>query len=1360
MNKALKTIFLILLALFSIPFNGYSFINKDIHLLTMQDGLSDNHVLSIFKDSEGFMWFGTNNGLNRYDGSIIDNFALDLSTNMIVSQVENLSEQCLGLIINGTLYGFNRQTEEFIPISIDKKQIELNQFKCDGNGVLYTINHNQLSIYKIIEERIDNKAIGYNIECIQTQDIYNEKYSIIKFNFSETKNELLFINNDFELAIYNIEMKSIAQRVPLNRANKQHNINAIIDFANTIWISTVADGIITYDRKKHLANDITYNDDDKKSKLSHTDVYNLTPLDNGNLLAVTWNGYTILKPQEKDYKNLKAEIHDNTSFTNRNLVTRMICSYYDSQNIIWIGTAGGGIIYSDLRQEYYNQYHQNRHNEICSIISDEDGYIWLSTFHKGIMRSQQPFNTNETPSFKSVEYKSHSDKETFFCSDKDNNGDLWFGNRNGELVQYNKKIGFKTHTLIVDSLVNKSAIWSIKIDSKNNFWVGTENGLLSYIPELNKCVRVPLDTASIKGSELIIRAIEETKDGKLWIGTYFNGVRQLIDGELSPKQYGITKNLQNSSVRSLLAASDGNLYIGFGTGFAILESNTEEITDFLTTANGLCNNYIGCIVEDDKGQIWIGSNSAISQYMRHNKTFYNYYISGSNRSAYLYNDKLLWGNNKSLTYFNTDKINTSLFTDRIIVKELEINSKKVEIGEKINGQVILNKNIFYTNKIELNAANRNFSLLFNNLSYLQEKPNYQYRLYPYQDRWITANKNEKVSYINLPPGSYVFEIQNIYPNENIGHTTSLDVVILPHWSETTLFEILIILGIIVAFIGVMLRIRYVQKRRERDLNLRQEVFAAKVERDKEKQIRLEREAFFTNAAHELRTPLTLILSPLQEILYNTKTTDSIHDKLSTIYSNGASLHNLVDRLLYVQKIESDMVKLQLSEVEILSEIEVVASSFIQLANTQNIKFTINIPKEPIRLWIDKEKVLSAIQNLLSNAFKYTSQGGQIELNIRRFKLDDKWYCEIEIKDTGIGINEDIQEKIFESFATGSSTPNISTKMGIGLRIVKSTIDLHHGKINIKSREGEGSIFTISLPEGNEHYSIDEYEIESIENGIVDSKDEIITSKPLFDEDNSTKAKLLIIEDNEELRSYICSLFAKDYSLIEAKNGEEGVKLAINHIPDVIISDIMMPIKDGFACCREIRKEPSTSHIPILMLTAKAEDSDKLLASNIGVDNFISKPFNPQILKSRIENLILQRKRLKRIYTKVLMLEKGEGSDKQNNFIKQVMQVIETNLNDAEFSVKQLAECLNMSQPTLYRKLKPHTELSAIDVIRSMRMCKAASLLLENKYSVQEIAEHVGYIDIRTLRKHFSKQFGVSPSKFTKDIYETSDTSII
>ena len=612
MNKALKTIFLILLALFNIPFNGYSFINKDIHLLTMQDGLSDNHVLSIFKDSEGFMWFGTNNGLNRYDGSIIDNFALDLSTNMIVSQVENLSEQCLGLIINGTLYGFNRQTEEFIPISIDKKQIELNQFKCDGNGVLYTINHNQLSIYKIIEERIDSKAIGYNIECIQTQDIYNEKYSIIKFNFSETKNELLFISNDFELVIFNIETKNIDRRVLLNRANKQYNINAIMDFADIIWISTVADGIITYDRKTHLTNDITYNDDDRKSKLSHTDLYILNPLDNGNILAITCNGYTILKPQQEDYSNLKAEIHNNTSFTNRNFVTRMICSYYDSQNIIWIGTAGGGVIYSDLQQTYYNQYHQNRHNEICSIISDEDGYIWLSTFHKGIMRSEKPFNAIETPSFKSVKYKLHSDKETFLCSDKDNNGNLWFGNRNGDIVQYNKEMGFKTHKLIVDTLTNQSAIWSIKIDSKNNFWIGTENGLLSYIPELNKCIKVELDITSIKGSELIINAIEETKDGKLWVGTYLNGVRQLENGRLKSKQYGESMNLQNSTVRSLLAASDGNLYIGFTTGFGVLNSENEVLTDFLTTANGLCSNNIGCLVEDDKGQIWLGNNSGIS----------------------------------------------------------------------------------------------------------------------------------------------------------------------------------------------------------------------------------------------------------------------------------------------------------------------------------------------------------------------------------------------------------------------------------------------------------------------------------------------------------------------------------------------------------------------------------------------------------------------------------------------------------------------------------------------------------------------------------------------------------------------------
>ena len=1357
MSKTLNITFLLFIVTLIAPLKGYPFINKDISVLTMQAGMSDNHVLSIFKDSEGFMWFGTNNGLNRYDGSSIDNYSLDISTNMIVSQVANLSEECLGLIINEKLYAFNRQTEQFIPLMIDGKSIELNQFLCDDNGILYTIKSNQLDVFELQEAKNDNRTVDYHIKHLQiAKEICNKNHSISKFNFSETKNELLFISDDFELVLYNLKANRIDTKVALNRKNKHHRVNAIMDYAGLIWISTVADGIITYDRKTHLSNEINYNDDARKSKLSHTDVFNITPLENGSLLAVTWNGYTILNPVEGDYNNLKADIHDNTSFTNRNLVTRMICSYYDSQNIIWIGTAGGGIIYADLRKDYYNQYHQNRHNEICSIVSDNDGYIWLSTFHKGIMKSTHPFNVSMPLSFEPVESDYHALKETIFCSDKDNKGNLWFGSKSGEIIQYNKNTGFKIHKLIVDSLVSKATIWALKIDSKNNFWIGTESGLLSYIPESNVCTKISVDTSSIKGKEIIIRAIEETQDGKLWVGSYFNGIRQVKNGAISSKEYGKLKNLHNLSVRSLLGASDGNLYIGYGTGFGILNTKVEEIIDFLTTANGLCNNNIGCLVEDDKGQIWVGSNSAISQYMRHNKTFYNYYISGSNRSAYLYDGELFWGNNKALTYFDTDKINTALYTDRIIVKELEINSKKVEIGENINGQVILNKNIFYTDRIELNAANRNFSLLFNNLSYLQEKPNYQYRLYPYQDSWITANKNEKISYINLPPGNYIFEIQNIYPNENIGHKSSLHVIIRPHWSETTLFEALIVLCICLAFIGILLRIKYIQKRRERDLNLRQEVFAAKIERDKEKQIRLEREAFFTNAAHELRTPLTLILSPLQEIIYKLNKTDLFYDKLSAIYSNGTSLHSLVDKLLYVQKIEAEMVKLRLSEVEILSEIEAIVSPFRQLADTQNIEFTNKYEEDSIKLWVDKEKILSAIQNLLSNAFKYTHQGGKINLEMKRVEIDNKWYCEIEIKDTGIGIRKDMQDTIFESFATGCSTPQLSTKMGIGLRIVKSTINLHHGKIKLRSKEGEGSIFTIYIPEGKEHFLDYEYEIAKRKVNTFNKQESIHTNRTIAQNTNSSQNKLLIIEDNEELRSYMCSLFVNEYILIEATNGEEGVEMAIRHVPDIIISDIMMPLKDGFTCCKEIREEPTTTHIPILMLTAKAEDSDRLIASNIGVDGYITKPFNPQILKSRVENLIIQRKRLKRIYTKVLMLNIEDESEEKNSFVKQVMQVIEVNLSKTEFSVKQLSEGLNMSQPTLYRKLKPHTELSAIDMIRSMRMCKAASLLLENRYSVQEIAEHVGYIDIRTLRKHFTKQFGVSPSKFTKDIYESSN----
>ena len=714
---------------------------------------------------------------------------------------------------------------------------------------------------------------------------------------------------------------------------------------------------------------------------------------------------------------------------------------------------------------------------------------------------------------------------------------------------------------------------------------------------------------------------------------------------------------------------------------------------------------------------------------------------------------MFFGNNKSLTYFNPEDINAFPFSEVVAVSTLEVGNKTVNIGEEINGQVILNNNLFYTKEIELNNRNRDFSLTFNNLSYSEEQQKLRYRLFPYQTDWMIGNRGEKISYANLRAGEYMFEVQNLFPDEKMGKMTSLKVVILPHWSETVWFKLSLLGLALMIVLWTINRSRLRQKRLEHELQLEHEVFTANVERDKEKQIRLERENFFTNASHELRTPLTLILSPLQELLQTLNSADVIYKKLIVVYRNAASLHTLVDHLLYVQKIEAGMVKLRLSQTDIVTVVEEVVDSFRQIAETKGFGFDIQLPAEPLVLWIDVEKISSAIRNLLSNAFKYTSPRGRVILRMERVQIDGQAFCKLTVSDTGKGIPEELQERVFDSFITGDQVPMLSTKVGIGLRIVKNTMDLHHGSISLKSSLQEGSTFVLAIPEGNAHFSEDKYElVETPVNEETDIPVPVSSSVTEQEKEDGNKKSLLIIEDNEEVRAYICSLFCKNYTLYEAVNGEEGVRIATEKIPNLIISDIMMPVKDGFVCCREIRERPCTAHIPILMLTAKAEDADILYGSKVGADDYILKPFNPEILKSRVESLILQRERLKRIYTKALMLKQketkqGEAEEAADDFMKGVIQVIEANLANENFNVKMLAEQLNMSQPTLYRKIKQRSELAAIDMIRSVRMSKAASLIMENRYSIQEIAEMVGYSDTRTLRKHFTEQFGVAPSKY-------------
>lgn len=1351
---------LVILGLCCFPFvSGYAFFDKDVHLLTMQDGLADNTVTSIYKDRDGFMWFGTNNGLSRYDGKTIKNFGAERAY-MDVAEIMEISDHCLGLVSDGTLLCFDRRAERFIPVTLasDSNRIQARRLLPANDGSFWVLHRKRLVLYRQTEIK---NAQGRLMSIVAKPEkefnrLLGSAELFSAFCYSPDRRTLCLVTNRGSLLLFRPDAPFQTKKIRLS-GDKLLMVNDLLYAGGMVWVSTMRDGIIRYHVASGHVDRITYGGKGKGDLLSHTDVYQVIPISGKRYLAVTWSGYTLLIPDEKEPEQLTTEIYNNTvSQTYRNLETRMLSAYYDPNGVLWIGTNGGGVMYSDLRSQFFNQYHQKRHNEICGIAMDKDRYLWLATFHQGIMKSDAPFDPMKRLNFSTVGTPAVRSRQTVLCVLRDRQEQLWFGNSDGTLTCYNEKSEqFTLCPLLLGGKVNSSPVWALHEDEKKRLWVGTESGLLLLTPASGECRKVDIEKQIAGSPSLFVRAIVETKDGVIWLGTSNAGVCRVTekaDGSFLVKNgYEKRKGLASLSVRSLLASSDDNVYVGYVDGFAVLSPLADAIRDFYTTHDGLSSNFIGCITEDGKGRIWLGSNSGMSRYSRHQHLFYNYYVAGSNRSVLFCNDMLFWGNNKSLTYFNPDAVDARADNSKVLITGMEVDNRAVTIGDEVNGQTILREGVSYADSLVLSNANRDFSLLFNNLSYSEEQQKYNYRLLPYQEHWLVSNDGEKASYTNLPEGEYTFEVKTIYPDGGSGEVTTLKIKILPHWSRTVLFRtfvLLVLLGII-AWLVRLVRVR--QRRLEHEMQMKHELLTVSLEREKEKQIRMERENFFTSAAHELRTPLTLILSPLQELLQQTKTTEPLYNKLLTMYKNGSSLHTLVDHLLYVQKIEAGMVKLHLSEVDVVRLVKEACASFVQIAELKGFRFDVNLPQEACLLWIDAEKIASAVRNLLSNAFKYTQAGGTVSLSVGRTAKDGKEYCRITVSDTGTGIPDELQGRIFDSFITGKNTPAFSSKVGIGLRIVKNTMDLHHGTVTLDSEAGQGSTFVLLIPEGKAHFAADDYETVDyrLNEAEVGNEEELLHRMPEEQQgDNGGRKTVLIIEDNREIRQYVRSLFIDKYKVIEAADGEEGVRMATEKLPDLIISDVMMPVKDGFACCREIREQQATAHIPILMLTAKAEDADVLQGSRSGADDYMMKPFNPEILKAKADNLILQRERLKRIYTKALMLKQEPADGEMKDpFMEQLIHVVEANLANENFSVKILAEQLNMSQPTLYRKVKQRSELAVIDIIRSVRVSKAASLIMENRYSIQEISEMVGYTDARTLRKHFMEQFGVSPSRY-------------
>ena len=1342
---------------------------NELHQLNMSNGLVDNIITCIYQDQDRFMWFGSSNGLSRYDGKQIRNFSVD-NARMYVSDIKETSDDKLWVIANEYLYCFDRRKEKFVLPSFQdgKKAISVSAMEITGDSLFWIVKGGQLQClkrhYKLVKGDLQIEMTveaGYPF-------FLDEGESFSNLCASQDGHFLYLVTDKGNLLFFDKIAGKVVRKFKYS-INPSANATTIMSEGEYIWVSSIVGGVTRLHIPTGKSDYYQYNEDARLSSLSHSDAYGVVALDNDSYIAVTWNGYTLLAPEENDPSKLSATPYTNTSFLQyRNVETRMISVYYDKEGILWIGTRGGGIVYFDFRQHSYMQYHSKKHNEISAQVADKDGRIWLGTYHEGIMRSDQPYAKSRPLNFSPV---GNQKEVPVFCAIKDSCSNLWFGNASGNLICYDwSSDSFHIYPLNYLGKKVNSYIVALMIDSRYRFWVCTSAGLYLFDHQTGHFELFSLREALKEDAEPWVTAICEDKQRNIWIGTA-KGIVRLSQVNVRPLKmvhgYEEKENIGARVVSALLTGTDGTVYVGYKNGFGIIPVGEDRITSFYTVKDGLCNDCIDCIVEDEKKRIWLGSISGISRYSRQQHVFYNYYISSSNKSVMLFKNTLFWGNNKSLTYFEPEILTSATIASKTLLTGLEVDNKQINIGEKIKGQVVLDSNIASIDHLELVNANRDFSLLFNNLAFSKDLQKYSYRLYPYQKDWIVSEAG-KVSFTNLSAGYYIFEVKTLFPNNTEGDVTALPITILPHWSQTVWFRLLLIFSVLFLVGYIFYSLLRRQRRFKKMIQLKHELTIANLERNAERHIREERENFFMNAAHELRTPLTLILAPIHDIMKSITPSDNWFDSFSRLHKNCLSLQTLVDRLLYVQKIEGGMIKLHLSESDIKEIVSRVANPFLQMAMVKKREFLVQVDTVPLYLWVDVAKIESAVQNLLSNAFKYTSQNGRIELAVSEAEIDGRPYCLVTVSDNGVGIPDDLQQHVFDSFVTGKRIPQYSTSIGLGLHIVKHTMGLHHGFVTLTSRVGEGSRFVLHIPVGLSHFVPGEYEMvpDPVKGDLLEEctteerpMEEVIAEKNETMEETVNRVKnnkefLLIIEDHDEMREYLCSLFKEDYNVIEAGNGEEGVAMADKYIPKLIISDIMMPVKDGFECSREIRENKRTFHIPVIFLTAKAEDADRLKSLQIGVDDYIMKPFNPELLKEKVKALIEQRDLLRKLYAKTLMLDEEvleSSEDVQDVFMPKMLQIIEENLSNRNFTIKVLTDQLNMSQPTLYRKVKQKTGLSIIEVIHGVRMSKAASIIMSRRYSsLTEVAEMVGYDSMISFRKQFVAQFGVLPSKYMEE----------
>ncbi|MBO9673303.1 MAG: response regulator [Sphingobacteriaceae bacterium] len=1316
--------------------------------LNVENGLSQSSVLSIAQDARGFLWFGTRFGLNKYDSQTFKIYNNEkgnkksISTSAYISSIVSLKN---GALLIGTQNGLNKYKEK--DDNFDRYQ--------HHDSLPTSLSSSAINcVYQDKKNRVwVGTANGLNLLTDTTRYhfkrfLYQKNQGLQIYTITEDHNGTLWLSTSNGLMNMRFSGKRVtykhfkAYSDELAKAIDNHITTMAEDRENNLWLGTKQTGVSKLNLSTESITSYKYSSLNPQG-ISSNNVRKIMLDQGGKLWIGTLHGISIYDPASQSFSTLQNE-PENPSSLSQNSVYDI---FQDRQGIIWVGTYYGAINMVYPNYTPFKIYRSTAtpnglsSNVVSSIMEDQHQNLWIATEGEGINYYDRKNNTF-------TRYKNNPNNPSSLSANlvksviRDKNNKVWIGTHYGGLNLFNpdtKSFVRYTSRKNDTSSLSNDEITVVFEDSFGRFWVGTNGGLNSFNTQTGKFIR-----NRVNGLTDAVLYIFEDRKRTLWVATN-SGLYQLKNGatKFANRVAANPEILKYNEISCITEDQKGYLLIGtIRNGLFKLNPEKYQCTR-VTTLDGLPSNTIMGILEDDFQNLWITTDKGLCKYNPKGHTFKVYNIKDGlpgnefNYKSFLKDSQgqFFFGSLSGMISFYPDQIKENKTTPPVIFTSLKLFNKPVVL----NGEDgLLKQNISTLKAITFESDQNVFSVDFTVLNFIKSnKSHYAYKLSGFEKNWNYVDV-PSATYTNLSPGEYTLMVKGTN-NDGLwtGETSTLKITVLPPFYRTWwayLFYLAAFIAISFVFIRYLL-IKAVLK--------------------KEKEINEHKLEFFTNISHEIRTPLTLIVGPLDKLIENAKDDPALNRELQPIKNNAYRLMDLVTELLDFRKAESGKMTLHVSPGDIVKFCHEIFLAFQNIAIAKNIDYSFETEHPAVELYFDKVQLEKVMFNLLSNAFKFTPDRGKISLKISQ----ENHGIHIMVSDNGKGIAPADQDGLFTNFYQANPTTSIGT--GLGLSLSKSIVELHHGEITLEStpqseNQHGATCFTVSLKTGKAHFKpadfvkdyvyyddATNYELPTAAEPQQAPETEAVVSLA------AKKYSILLVEDNGDVRAFIKNALGNVYTIYESENGATGLELALEIIPDLIISDVMMPVMDGLELCRKLKTDQRTSHIPVVMLTARSAYVHQINGFEHGADAYIMKPFNLKILELNVQNLLNARETIKQKFAQVITLEPKNMviNTTEQNFINKIIQIIEDRIADTAFDVPTLAAEIGMSQPVLYKKIRALTDLSVNDFIKSIRIKRAAQLLKQGTGNISEIAYSVGFSDRKYFSSEFKKHFGKTPSEF-------------